>query len=225
MEWYYHEVGTPCILFGDFGCSVRCHGGRKGSRIGAATAARNLRLSTPRTDPEHATTDSDPLSVDPDLALWTLIVFVVLLIVLGKFAWGPIIAGLEKREETIAKHIADAERMNQEAKVLLAQYEEKLAAAASQVRELMEDARRDAEHTRQTILAEAKTGADAERARSLREIESATDAALETLAERSAQLAVELAGKILKFKLSSDDHARLIQEALAKFPAAASSAN
>ena len=90
---------------------------------------------------------------------------------------------------------------------------------------MMEEARRDAEHTRQTILAEAKSGADAERARSLRDIESATDAALETLAERSAQLAVELAGKILKFKLSSDDHARLIQEALAKFPAAASSAN
>jgi F-type H+-transporting ATPase subunit b len=166
-----------------------------------------------------------PSEIKSDLAFFTFVVFLLLLAILGKFAWGPIVASLEKREEAIAKHIADAERMNQEAKALLAQYEEKLAAAASQVREMMEDARRDAEHTRQTILAEAKSGADAERARSLREIESATDAALETLAERSAQLAVELAGKILKFKLSSDDHARLIQEALAKFPAAASSAN
>jgi F-type H+-transporting ATPase subunit b len=177
------------------------------------------------TDADTEPSGSDPLSVDPDLAIWTLVVFVVLLFVLKKFAWGPILQALEGRETSIANHIADAERMNQEAKALLAQYEEKLAAAASQVREMMEEARRDAEHTRQTILAEAKSGADAERARSLRDIESATDAALETLAERSAQLAVELAGKILKFKLSSDDHARLIQEALAKFPAAASSAN
>ena len=132
---------------------------------------------------------------------------------------------LEGREQNIANHIADAERIHQEAKALLAQYEQKLAAAASEVREMMEQARRDAELARQTILAEAKAGAEAERVRALHEIESATDAALESLSERSAQLAVELAGKILKFKLTSDDHARLVQEALAKFPAAASSAN
>jgi F-type H+-transporting ATPase subunit b len=177
------------------------------------------------TDPEVEQDGSDPLSVDPDLALWTLVVFIVLLFVLKKFAWGPILQALEGREQNIANHIADAERIHQEAKALLAQYEQKLAAAASEVREMMEQARRDAELARQTILAEAKAGAEAERVRALHEIESATDAALESLSERSAQLAVELAGKILKFKLTSDDHARLVQEALAKFPAAASSAN
>jgi F-type H+-transporting ATPase subunit b len=167
----------------------------------------------------------DPLVFDPDLAIWTLVVFFVLLVVLKRFAWGPILQSLEGREQGIANHIAEAERIHQEAKALLAQYEQKLATAASEVREMMEEARRDAEHARQTILAEAKAGAEAEQARALHDIESATDAALESLSERSAQLAVELAGKILKFKLTSDDHARLVQEALAKFPAAASSAN
>jgi F-type H+-transporting ATPase subunit b len=166
-----------------------------------------------------------PQEFKSDLALFTLVVFLLLLLTLWKFAWGPIVASLERREQTIANHIAEAKRNHEEAKLLLAQYEQKLAAAAGEVRELMEEARRDAEHAKASILAEAKAGAEAERVRALRDIDAAADAALESLAERSAQLAVELAGKILKFKLTPDDHARLIQEAMTKFPAVSASAN
>jgi F-type H+-transporting ATPase subunit b len=169
-------------------------------------------------DPSHGNSDSDPLSVDPDLALWTLIIFLILLAVLGKFAWGPIIQSLEAREHGIAEHIAQAQRNHEEARRVLAEYEQKLAAAAAEVRALMEEARRDAEQAKQGILADAKTGADAERVRALRDIESAADQAMESLAKRSADLAVDLAGKILQTKLSKDEHARLIQEAMSKFP-------
>ncbi len=176
-------------------------------------------------DPGFKGNASDPLSADPDLALFTLLVFVILLVVLGKFAWKPIIEALERREQGIANHISEAERNHNEAKDLLAQYEQKLALAANEVRELLDEARRDAEHTKQSILAEAKAGAEAERARALHDIESATDAALKTLAERSAELAIDLAGKILQTKLSPEDHQRLIQEAMAKFPETTASAN
>ena len=71
----------------------------------------------------------------------------------------------------------------------------------------------------------AKAGADAERVRALRDIESAADAAVKSLAERSTELAVELAGKIVQSKLTKDDHARLIEEAMAKFPTATPSTN
>ena len=151
-------------------------------------------------DPGFSGNNSDPLSADPDLALFTLLVFVILLIVLGKFAWKPIIEALERREQGIADHIAEAERNHNEAKALLAQYEQKLALAA-------------------------KAGAEAERARALHEIESATDAALKSLAERSAELAIDLAGKILQTKLTPADHQRLIQDAMAKFPESAASKN
>ncbi len=167
----------------------------------------------------------DPLIVDPDLALFTLLVFVILLVVLGKFAWKPIIEALERREQGIANHIAEAQRNHDEAKAVLVQYEQKLALAANEVRELLEEARRDAEYTKQSILAEAKAGAETERARALHEIETATDAALKTLAERSAELAIELAGKILQTQLSPADHQRLIQDAMAKFPESTPSAN
>jgi F-type H+-transporting ATPase subunit b len=166
-----------------------------------------------------------PEEYKSDLAIATFIVFLVLLAILWKFAWGPIVAALDRREQMVADHIAQAERNHAEARQLLLSYEQKLASAANEIREMMEGARRDAERAKQSILAEAKAGAEAERARALRDIESATDQAIESLAERSANLAVELAGKILKSQLSSADHARLIEEAMGKFSATSASAN
>ena len=116
----------------------------------------------------HANASNDleqPNEIRSDLAFFTLVVFLLLLAILWKFAWGPIIESLERREKTVADHIAEAERNHEEAKRLLLQYEQKLAAAAGEVRELMEEARRDAEHAKQDILAEAKAGAEAERNR------------------------------------------------------------
>jgi F-type H+-transporting ATPase subunit b len=179
-------------------------------------AERELSRSA-HTDPSHGNPRTDPLSVDPDLALWTLGVFVVLLAVLWKFAWGPILAGLEKREHAIAHEIADAKHQHEEADALVAKYEARLATAGEEVRALLDEGRRDAEQAKQGILAEAKSAAEAERLRALRDIESATDGALRSLAERSAQLAVELAGKIVQRNLTTADHARLLDEAVEKF--------
>lgn len=166
-----------------------------------------------------------PEEVRPDLATFTFVVFLCLLAILWKFAWGPIVEALAKREHTIEEHIASAQRSHDEAKLLLGEYERKLAGATDEVRAIIEEARRDAEHTKQDILNEAKAGADAERARAVREIETATDHALKTLAERSADLAVELAGKIVQTKLTTEEHARLIQDAVARFPQGSPSQN
>lgn len=168
---------------------------------------------------------ADPLTADPDLAIATFIIFMVLLAVLWKFAWGPISKSLDEREEAIARFMADAKRHHEDAKLHVAEYERKLAGAADEVRALVEEARRDAEHTKQEILAEARAGADAERVRAIREIEAATDGAIKQLAERSADLAVDLAGKIVSAKLSAGDHATLIREAITKFPKTSPSRN
>ena len=160
---------------------------------------------------------NDPTEFKGDLAIWTFCVFVILLMILSKFAWGPISAGLEKREHRIAEHIAAAERSHQEAKAMLAEYERKLAAAQDEVRAILDEARRDAEHTHQEILAKAKAEAAAEAARARHDVETARDQALKQLIETSANLAVDLAGQILKAKLSPADHSKLISEAVAKF--------
>lgn len=161
----------------------------------------------------------DPLSIDADLALWTFGVFLLLLLVLKKFAWGPILEGLDKREQRIADHIASAESNRAESLKLLADYETKLAKAQDEVRAIIEEGKRDAELTKQDILTTARAEAAAEMARAKREVETARDQALQELMQASANLAVDLASKIVQAKLSPADHSKLITEALAKFPA------
>lgn len=185
-------------------------GGAHGAHIGEANAGPKL---------------EDPTDVRADLAVWNFVVFLILLAILYKFAWGPISAGLEKRERRIAENIAAAERVGEEARRTMAEYEAKLAGAADEVRKLLEEARRDAEHTKAQIVAEGKQAAQVELERATREIQTATDAALKQLGERSANLAVELAGKIIRQKLNPQEHQTLIQEAVMKFAAVEPSRN
>ncbi len=159
-----------------------------------------------------------PLVFDPDLAIFTVIIFAILLAVLWKFAWGPISAALDLREKKIADNIAAAEQLNLNAQQMLAEYEAKLNAAREEVRGILDEARRDAEHTGQEIIAKARADAQAETQRGKHEIETATAQALNELAKTSANLAVDLAGRIVSTKLNAADHARLIEEALTAFP-------
>lgn len=166
-----------------------------------------------------------PIETKSDLMIFTFVVFLLLLAILWKFAWDPIARGLEKREHQIAEHIAAAERANEEAKEMLAEYERKLNSAQDEVRAILEEARRDAQHTQQEMIAEAKAAAVAEMDRAKREVETAKDQALRELAETSANLAVELAGKIIRTRLDQRQHAELVTEALSRFPDRSPSSN
>jgi len=154
---------------------------------------------------------------DFGLSFWTVIVFLLAMWILKRYAWGPISEGLQKREDGIAGQIADAQRRNEEAKQLLADYERKLAAAHDEVRSLIEQGRRDAEKVGQQVMEKAREESAIERQRSLQQIEAATSAALKELADRSAALAVELAGKIVGAQLNAADHSRLIEQSVAQF--------
>ncbi len=161
--------------------------------------------------------NADGYNFRGDLAVWTAVVFIVVLAILGKYAWGPISDGLQKREHEIASQIAQAQQKNDEARQLLVEYEKKLTAAQDEVRSLIEQGRRDAEKVGQQLVDKAREEAGIERQRAVQQIESATLAALKELAERSATLAVDLAGKIVGAKLNAADHSRLIERAVAEF--------
>ena len=160
----------------------------------------------------------NPLNFQSDLALWTAVVFLVLLAILWRFAWGPIAKGLQSREQTIADQIAQAERSNEEARRLLADYQQKLSGSQDEVRAILERARRDAEQTGRELIEHSRGEAKRDQEKALREIEQAKDGALKELAEQGARLAVDLAGKILGSRLEAADHARLIEQAIANFP-------
>jgi len=159
--------------------------------------------------------DANPAEFKTDLAIWTLAIFLVLLLLLTKFAWKPIMEGLDKREEGIARQIAETKAANEEAKRMLASYERRLAEAADEVRGMLDEARRDAENPRQTIVAEARKAADDEKARAKHEISLAKDDALAQIAEKAGHLAVEVAGKFLRDKLGAEDQSRLARESVA----------
>jgi F-type H+-transporting ATPase subunit b len=163
-----------------------------------------------------------PAWFQTDLALWSFAVFVLLMLLLTKFAWKPIMEGLDKREQGIADTIAATQRANEEAKQMLASYERRLAEASDEVRGMLEEARRDAEATKQAIVTEARRAADDEQARAKREIGLATDDALSKIAERAGELAVDVAGKFLREKLSADDQQKLIRDSVASIRSAPS---
>ena len=161
-----------------------------------------------------------PMSWDQvkgDLTIWTAVVFLVLMLILWKFAWGPLAEGLDKRERHIADQIFQANEANQKAKDLLAGYEKKLADSQDEVRAILEKGRRDADQVGRAMIEKAKADAKAEGERMLKQIDAATTSAIKELADRSAALAVELAGKIVHARLNPKDHAKLIEQAVAGF--------
>lgn len=182
----------------------------QGVRADAHEAAAEAALE------EEQGTGPNPLAVDPDLAIWTLVVFAILFAVLMKFAWPQIAAALDERERSIAANIEAAEAKHEEAKRLLAEHEARLAAAAGEVRELLEEARRNAEHTKGRIVAEAKRAAQEESARAIREVEQAKSSAMHELAISSANLAIELTRKVVHEQLSKEKQDQIVREALGK---------
>ena len=168
---------------------------------------------------EHESGDPNPLAFSKDLAIWTLVVFVVLFLVLKKFAWPQITEALEERERKIAATIADANAKLEDAKKLYSEHEAKLAAAAGEVRALLEEARRDADHTKKSIEAEGQKAAKEELERALREIHRARDAAVQELAVTSANVAIDLAQKIIREQLTPEKSKQIVRDAVAKLAA------
>lgn len=152
-----------------------------------------------------------------DLAIATFVVFILLLVILTKFAWGPISRALDQREETISRQIEEARLAAEKAAHQLKEYEAKLAAATDEARQIVAQSRKDAETAKEKIMAEARELASKERERAVAEITSAKNQALSEIAQKSVDTAVTLAGKIIRREVKPQDHEALIGDALGQF--------
>ena len=162
---------------------------------------------------------ANPLAAPIDLALWTLLVFLGLMFVLGKYAWKPIMEGLNAREQGIADKIDSAAQAEEKAKASLVQYEEKLAAAHDEAAAVIAEAKADAAAAKERLLAEANEEANRTREKGLAEVEAAKSAAVRELAETSVDSAVSLASSIVGRSLEKNDHAQLIEDSVKRFAA------
>lgn len=152
-----------------------------------------------------------------DLSIYTFVVFALLMILLWKFAWGPIAAGLDARETAIAKMIEDAKVASETAAKQLHQYELKLTQAQEEAGKIIAEARRQADEVATGIRSEAEAAAQRERDRAVAEIEGAKNQALREIAQKSVSTAVDLAGKIIRREVREADHQQLIAESLSRF--------
>lgn len=156
----------------------------------------------------------NPVRVDLWQAGYTIAIFVMLLLVLRKFAFKPIVEGLAKREKFIRDSVEAAQRAREQADARMREYEARLAAARAEATAIVEEGRRDAEQLRRRIEEEARTAGEAMIERARREIGLARDTALKAIYDQAAELATSLAATVLKRKLSPEEHQRLMGEAL-----------
>ncbi len=147
-------------------------------------------------------------------AIWTLVIFGLVLFVLGKYAWGPMLDSLQQREKFIRESLEQAKTDRESAESRLKEYEEKLASARAEATAIVEVGRRDAEKVGRTIEDEARAETDKMVDRAKREIQIAQQTAVKELYSTSASLATDLAGRVLGREVNAEDHERLIAESL-----------
>ena len=165
---------------------------------------------------EQAHDTSVPLGWKADLAFFSLVTFLLFVFVLGKFAWGPMITGLDSREAGIQKAISDAEEARRKSQAMLAEYDQRLKAAEQTVQAMVAEARRDAERTGQDLLANAQREVEAIKERAKDDIRQAKNTALvEVFTQMNSQV-VLATEHVLGRALQDTDQDRLVNQALAE---------
>ena len=150
-----------------------------------------------------------------DLGLWTVVVFLLLLFILRKLAWGPMLSGLQKREDSIKSALEEAKRSSEESQKLRGQMAAQMAEAQEKVKAVLDNARRDAQSLADELVSKAKGEILADRQRLHREVDLARDQALEAISVHTAELATLVASKALGRGVVLEDQHRLIEEAIA----------
>jgi F-type H+-transporting ATPase subunit b len=162
---------------------------------------------------EHETALS-PFAGDVGNALWTVVIFVLVVLVLGKFAWGPILDQLKTREKFIHDALSSAKQQREAAEATLKEYGEKLRAARAEADAIIAQSRGDAERLREEMRQKAKGEADTIVQNAERQIRLETGRALQQIRHEAADLSVMIASKLIQRNLSKEDNEKLIEDAL-----------
>ena len=176
--------------------------------------------------PAHATSvvlaasgGSGNFLVTPNVGLmiWTLIAFVITLMILRRFAFPRIAEALDRRRRAIEESIDAAERTRTEADQILAEYRERLREAREQSEDIVSRARRAADRLEDEAKADAARTRDDLMERTRHEIETETRRAIDEIRREVANLTIVATEKVTRKSLDDDDHRRLIEEALEEF--------
>lgn len=149
-------------------------------------------------------------SVNVGLTIWTIVVFLGLVMLLKKFAWGAILEQAAAREQRIQSALDEASKRNAEAAALLEQHRAQLAEGRRQAQEIVNEGKTAGERVRKEIEDKARVEGQALIERAKREIEREKDAALGEIRKESVDLALAVAAKLMHEKLDAEKDRKLV---------------
>jgi F-type H+-transporting ATPase subunit b len=158
--------------------------------------------------------DNPLVQLDPGLFIWTIVTFLVLLGLLAKFAWRPLLDALETRQNAIKKSLDDAQQATKELERLNLESAQIISRARVDAETIVSQSRADGERLREEIKQKARAEADHIVKNAERQIQLETSRALEQIRREAVDLSVMIASKIIQRNLSKEDNERLIDEAL-----------
>ena len=151
---------------------------------------------------------------DPGLFIWTIVTFLVLLALLAKFAWGPLLKALDSRQELIRKSLDDAQRAKLELEQIQQESARILATARTEAEAIVAMTRSDAERLREEIKQKARSEAANMVKNAENQIQLETSRALQQIRQEAVELSVAIASKLIRRNLSKEDNERLIDETI-----------
>ena len=154
------------------------------------------------------------LDVNPGLMIWTVVTFIVLLLILKKVAWKPILTALDKRENDIKEALVQAEKAKEDAKIILEENQANLARAEEESKKIIEQSRNYAESLKEQMIKESKEQAKRIVDDASFEIQRKQDAAFEELKGQIAEIAVNAAEKIIRESLDAQKSKQVIDKYL-----------
>ena len=156
---------------------------------------------------------NNPLvQLDPGLYIWTIVVFLVLLALLAKFAWRPLLEALEKRQESIRRSLDDAAKAKQELERLQVESQRILAEARAEADTIVARTREDAARLRDELRAKAQQESAIIVKNAQKQIELETARAVQQIRHEAVDLSIAIASKLLQRNVSKADNERLIED-------------
>lgn len=152
--------------------------------------------------------------INPGLSIWTTVVFVLLVLVLGKFAWKPLLQSLKDREDRIRDSLEQAEKARMEAAELMKQNERNMARAEEEYQRIVREARTLGDKMREEIVGKARQQAQHDIQAAKDEIRRDVEAAKQQLRSDVADLAIKAAGKILDETLDDARHKKIVDNVM-----------
>jgi F-type H+-transporting ATPase subunit b len=156
------------------------------------------------------------LKVDPGLLLWTIITFIVLVLIMWRAAWKPLVDALDVRAEKVRSDIENAEKNRIESEQLLAEHERMMDRAKEEAIKIIAEGKSDAEKLKDSVVARANSEAKELTERAKKEIFLAKEKALDELKAEVVILSTEIASKIIAKNLKPDDQKAIVEKAIKK---------